>query len=154
MKYYDFSFVLKSSELVLLKIDYPYNQEELDSKLDHLSKQECAFISVVNQRVPISYWFHAKGYTEIDLIDQDTFADLKVILEKYEIEYQVTDYSEELFKDSEKLHPRFKGEILHYIDCVMDLDNILDRILEHGSSSLTSFELFYLQRLSNGTVSI
>jgi len=152
MKCYQYPYALNSAELLLLKIDYPYNEEELEKKLDGLTKRDGVFLNVINQSVPILHWFHEKGYTEIDLIDQEIFNELKKILEKQAIEYKVTDLTHVLINDSSQLNPTFKQEVLCYIDRIMDLDVILDRILENGSKNLHPFELFYLERLANGTV--
>jgi hypothetical protein len=77
MKCYEHPFVPKSENLMLVKIDYPYTEEELENKMSSLTKLEGAFVTVLNQSVPIHCWFHSKGYSEIDLIDQEVFNDLK-----------------------------------------------------------------------------
>ncbi len=91
MKCYEHPFVPKSENLMLVKIDYPYTEEELENKMSSLTKLEGAFVTAVNQSVPIHCWYHSKGYSEIDLIDQEVFNDLKYLLHKYNVEYHVTD---------------------------------------------------------------
>ncbi len=137
---------------MLVKIDYPYTEEELENKMSSLTKLEGAFVTTVNQSVPIHCWFHSEGYSEIDLIDQEVFNDLKYLLHKYNVEYQVTDLSEDLISNSNKIDHSFKFEVLEFIDRLMDVNEILDRLHVVGRNSLNPFELLYLDRYSKGLI--
>ncbi len=152
MKSYEYPFVPNTENLMLLKIDYPYNEYELEKKINVFTKSEGLFVYVVNQSVPILNWFHNSGYSEIDLIDQETYDELKKLLHKYGFQYNVTDLTNELVNNSDKIDPSFKNYVVEYIDRVMDVDAILDRLKIHGRDGLNPLEMFYLNRLSRGLV--
>ena len=152
MKCYDLPFSLKSESLLFLKIDYPYSEEEIEQKISSITKKEGAFLTIVNQSIPILNWFHKNGYSEIELIDVDVFNDLKHLLQKYGFQYSVTDLTNELINNSDIINPLFKNYVIEYIDRLMDVDSILDRLKIHGRDGLNPFEMFYLNRLSQGLV--
>lgn len=152
MKLYEHPYVPQSDKLMLVKIDYPYTEEELEDKLSSLTKLEGAFITAMSQSLPFHCWYHSKGYSEIDLIDQEVFQDLKYLLHKYNVEYQVTDLSEDLISNSTKINHSFKFEVIEFIDRIMHVDEILDRLHVVGRNRLNPFELLYLDRYSKGII--
>ncbi len=146
--------ILKSDELILIKGEYPYDIEELASKLFNISGEERRFIRKVNKYVPIHSEVFKDRYSEYCLIDYETLEKLYDLLNKHAIEYKITDVSKQFIQNSIQFDEEFKETVINYIHSIMDLDKILDRLHLIGRVRLNDFEMFYLERASQGYVKI
>lgn len=146
--------ILKSEELMLIKAEYPYRLNELASKLTNISFLERRFIRTVNKSIPIHSEIKKDLYLEYCLVDNKTLEGLFYILNKHLIEYEIIDVSKQFIQNSLSINEEFKDRIIEYIHYIMDLDVILDRLHLIGRIRLNDFEMFYLERASQGFVKI
>ncbi|MBM3186977.1 MAG: hypothetical protein FJZ67_11815 [Bacteroidetes bacterium] len=147
-------FVLKSEELILIKAEYQYDIMELALKLSNITLQERRFIRMVNKHVPIHSILSKEKYLEYSLIDFSTLEKLFDLLNRHGIEYNITDVSKEFIQKSLEIEDLFMEKVTNYIHSIMDLDRILDRLHLIGRYRLNDFEMFYLERASQGFVKI
>ena len=147
-------FLLKNDELMLIKAEYPYSLEELGTKLCGISSQERRFIRNINKYVPIHNEITNGCYWEYCLVDQKIFESLTKLVNKHEIDCKLTDVSKQFIDNSIHIDNDFKEKVIEYIHCVMELDTILDRLNLIGINQLNDFEMFYLERASQGFVKI
>jgi hypothetical protein len=146
--------ILKSDELILIKAEYSYDLKELATKLYNISGEERRFIRKVNKYVPIHSEIFKDRYSEYCLIDYQTLEKLFDLLNKHAIEYKITDVSKQFIQNSIQFEEEFKEKVIDYIHYIMDLDKILDRLHLIGRVRLNDFEMFYLERASQGYVKI
>lgn len=147
-------FVLKSEELMLIKAEYPYSLEELGNKLLCINSTERRFIRTINKYVPIHPEITNGCYWEYCLVDNETLEGLFDIVNKYGIDYKITDVSKSFIENSPQFDDNFKECVIDYIHYIMDLDVILDRLKIIGRYRLNYFEMFFLERASKGYVKI
>lgn len=146
--------VLKSEELMLIKAEYPYPLKELASKLNNISFLERRFIRTVNRSLPIHYETTNEQYLEYCLVDNKTLDGLFYILNKHFIKHEIIDVSKQFTQNSLHINEEFKAQVIDYVHHIMDLDAILDRLYQIGRFGLNDFEMFYLERASQGFVKI
>ena len=109
---------------------------------------------MVNKHVPMHSILQKEKYLEYCLIDYQTLEKLFDLLNKYAIDYKITDVSKQFIQNSSQFEEEFKEKVIDYIHSTMDLDEILDRLHLIGRFRLNDFEMFYLERASQGFVKI
>ena len=69
-----------------------------------------------------------------------------LMLDKYEVQYVKTDYTELLGQKKEEFTEEFMFKLLDFLNKNLTIDDVLDRILEVGVENITIFEKFYLDQ--------
>lgn len=142
------SIELKPDTLRLIRVVYPYSAEELEKKLDDVSRSDAYFMYSVNKLVPNICFYLEENYREVDLVDDFLFDKLLGLLVKYNIEYEIKDITEIYFQKPHLFDQEFTDSVWLYMDKIMSVDLVLDRISKVGISKLNKFELHFLERLS------
>ncbi len=71
---------------------------------------------------------------------------IDLMLDKYEVQYVKTDYTELLGQKREEFTEEFMFKLLDFLNKNLTIDHVLDRILEVGVENITIFEKFYLDQ--------
>jgi len=71
---------------------------------------------------------------------------IDLMLDKYEVQYVKTDYTELLGQKREEFTEEFMFKLLDFLNKNITIDDVLDRILEVGVENITIFEKFYLDQ--------
>ncbi len=71
---------------------------------------------------------------------------IDLMLDKYEVQYVKTDYTELLGQKREEFTEEFMFKLLDFLNKNLTIDDVLDRILEDGVENITIFEKFYLDQ--------
>ena len=71
---------------------------------------------------------------------------IDLMLDKYEVQYVKTDYTELLGQKREEFTEEFMFKLLDFLNKNLTIDDVLDRILEVGVENITIFEKFYLDQ--------
>ncbi len=71
---------------------------------------------------------------------------IDLMLDKYEVQYVKTDYTELLGQKKEEFTEEFMFKLLEFLNKNLTIDDVLDRILEVGVENITIFEKFYLDQ--------
>ena len=71
---------------------------------------------------------------------------IDLMLDKYEVQYVKTDYTELLGQKREEFTEEFMFKLLEFLNKNLTIDDVLDRILEVGVENITIFEKFYLDQ--------
>jgi hypothetical protein len=71
---------------------------------------------------------------------------IDLMLDKYDVQYVTTDYTELLGQKREEFTEEFMFKLLEFLNKNLTIDDVLDRILEVGVENITIFEKFYLDQ--------
>ena len=71
---------------------------------------------------------------------------IDLMLDKYNVQYVTTDYTELLGQTKEEFTEEFMFKLLKYLNENLTVDDVLDRIIEVGVENITIFEKFFLDR--------
>ena len=69
---------------------------------------------------------------------------IDLMLDKYDVQYVTTDYTELLGQKREEFTDEFMFKLLKYLNENITVDDVLDRIIEVGVEKITIFEKFFL----------
>lgn len=69
---------------------------------------------------------------------------IDLMLDKYDVQYVTTDYTELLGQKREEFTEEFMFKLLKYLNENITVDDVLDRIIEVGVEKITIFEKFFL----------
>lgn len=129
--------------LRLIRFDYPMTQDELnESLLYKLTEDELNWSLKIDTEIPTdseskdSVW-------DIFLIDDVNLNTIETILNKYKIDYESRDISDELFNSN--INKFFRVEIDNFLLDNWEIDTILDRISEVSIDNISPVEKYYLQ---------
>jgi len=126
---------------------YPYTTKELEKiiwdKMD-----------TVDSRFAVKLTLDGVNYSgEYDDTSWDIFflepkleEKIDLMLDKYEVQYVKTDYTELLGQKREEFTEEFMFKLLDFLNKNLTIDDVLDRILEVGVENITIFEKFYLDQ--------
>jgi hypothetical protein len=121
----------------------------IDVLLNKLTDQELKLIKLLTLELPMrSSMEDDDSYWDIVLVDDIIRLYLEDILKKYKIEYTVEDMTNLYYEKSKEFDSVFVKEINDFIDEVLDLDTILDKINSKGIENLQKYELMFLERQS------
>ena len=71
---------------------------------------------------------------------------IDLMLDKYDVQYVTTDYTELLGQKREEFTEDFMFKLLKYLNENLTVDDVLDRIIEVGVEKITIFEKFFLDQ--------
>lgn len=71
---------------------------------------------------------------------------IDLMLDKYDVQYVTTDYTELLGQTKEEFTEEFMFKLLKYLNENLTVDDVLDRIIEVGVENITIFEKFFLDQ--------
>jgi hypothetical protein len=121
----------------------------IDVLLNKLTEQELKLIKLLTLELPMrSSMEDEDSYWDIVLVDDIIRLYLEDILKKYNIEYTVEDMTNLYYEKSKEFDSVFVKEINDFIDEILDLDTILDKINSRGIENLKKYELMFLERQS------
>jgi hypothetical protein len=121
----------------------------IDVLLNKLTEQELKLIKLLTLELPMrSSMEDEDSYWDIVLVDDIIRLYLEDILKKYNIEYTVEDMTNLYYEKSKEFDSVFVKEINDFIDEILDLDTILDKINSKGIENLKKYELMFLERQS------
>jgi hypothetical protein len=121
----------------------------IDVLLNKLTEQELKLIKLLTLELPMrSSMEDEDSYWDIVLVDDIIRLYLEDILKKYNIEYTVEDMTNLYYEKSKEFDSVFVKEINDFIDEILDLDTILDKINSSGIENLKKYELMFLERQS------
>jgi hypothetical protein len=121
----------------------------IDVLLNKLTEQELKLIKLLTLELPMrSSMEDEDSYWDIVLVDDIIRLYLEDILKKYKIEYTVEDMTNLYYEKSKEFDSVFVKEINDFIDEILDLDTILDKINSKGIENLKKYELMFLERQS------
>jgi hypothetical protein len=121
----------------------------IDVLLNKLTDQELKLIKLLTLELPMrSSMEDDDSYWDIVLVDDIIRLYLEDILKKYKIEYTVEDMTNLYYEKSKEFDSIFVKEINDFIDEILDLDTILDKINSKGIEKLQKYELMFLERQS------
>ncbi len=121
----------------------------IDVLLNKLTDEELRLIKLLTLELPMrSSMEDDDSYWDIVLVDDIIRLYLEDILKKYKIEYTVEDMTNLYYENSKEFDSVFVKEINDFIDEILDLDTILDKINSSGIENLKKYELMFLERQS------
>jgi hypothetical protein len=121
----------------------------IDVLLNKLTDEELKLIKLLTLELPMrSSMEDEDSYWDIVLVDDIIRLYLEDILKKYNIEYTVEDMTNLYYEKSKEFDSVFVKEINDFIDEILDLDTILDKINSRGIENLKKYELMFLERQS------
>lgn len=131
----------------ILLYHYPYTTKELEimiwDKMDTVDSRFAVKLTIDGINDSGEY-----DDTSWDLFFLEPKLEEKVdlMLDKYEVQYVKTDYTELLGQKKEEFTEEFMFKLLDFLNKNLTIDDVLDRILEVGVENITIFEKFYLDQ--------
>jgi hypothetical protein len=87
-------------------------------------------------------------YWDIVFMDSKVKLYLEHLLEKYGVKYNVKNITNLYLEKSKDLDKTFINEIDDFIDNILDIDKVLDKISQVGIGNIQKYELHFLERQS------
>jgi len=144
-------FILNTKEARLIRIDYELITGDLNEELlSKMSPQEQ--INTYNLALLLpsrSCEEDDETYWDQILVDEFILSYLEQILSKREIKYFLTDITKDYYKKSSYFDTDFIEEIDEFMDTLLTIDDVLDRINDVGLDKINLLELSFLERNSN-----
>jgi hypothetical protein len=131
----------------ILLYHYPYTTKELEimiwDKMDTVDSRFAVKLTIDGINDSGEY-----DDTSWDLFFLEPKLEEKIdlMLDKYEVQYVKTDYTELLGQKREEFTEEFMFKLLEFLNKNLTIDDVLDRILEVGVENITIFEKFYLDQ--------
>lgn len=128
--------------LRLIRFDYLVTQEELNENfLYKLNEEELNWALKIETEIPNISKSEVDVF-DIFLVDDINLNLIKKLLDKYDIEYVISDVSSDV---PNNISESFRNEIDEFMLDNLSLDTILDRISEVGIDNITTIEKYYLE---------
>lgn len=128
--------------LRLIRFDYLVTQEELNENfLYKLNEEELNWALKIETEIPNISKSEGDVF-DIFLVDDINLNLIKKLLDKYDIEYVISDVSSDV---PNNISESFRNEIDEFMLDNLSLDTILDRISEVGIDNITTIEKYYLE---------
>ena len=128
--------------LRLIRFDYLVTQEELNENfLYKLNEEELNWVLKIETEIPNISKSEGDVF-DIFLVDDINLNLIKKLLDKYDIEYVISDVSSDV---PNNISESFRNEIDEFMLDNLSLDTILDRISEVGIDNITTIEKYYLE---------
>ena len=143
-------YELNHKELMLVKFDFNFKTKNaIEVVFNELSDQEKIDIFYITSKFPtISSEKDDELYWDIILVDTEIVFYLENILVKHNVDYVISFICEQYYKKSKKLTEYLITQIDEYLEKILDIDKVLDRINEVGLDKINKFELKYLEKQS------
>lgn len=128
--------------LRLIRFDYLVTQEELNENfLYKLNEEELNWALKIETEIPNISKSEGDVF-DIFLVDDINLNLIKKLLDKYDIEYVISDVSSDV---PNNISESFRNEIDEFMLDNLSLDKILDRISEVGIDNINTIEKYYLE---------
>jgi hypothetical protein len=143
-------FILNTKELKLIRIDYEIMTDEINDKLiSKMTPQEQINTYNLSLILPTrSCEEDDENYWDQILMDEFILSYLVQILNKRKIKYFLTDITKEYYRKTDHVEDDFIDEIDEFIDGILTIDGVLDRINSVGLDKINLIELSFLERNS------
>ena len=126
---------------------YPYTTKELEKiiwdKMDTVDSRWAVKLTVGGVNDSGEY---KDSSWDIFFLEPKLEEKIDLMLDKYEVQYVKTDYTELLGQKKEEFTEEFMFKLLEFLNKNLTIDDVLDRILEVGVENITIFEKFYLDQ--------
>jgi len=128
--------------LRLIRFDYQITQDELnDNFLYKLNEEELNWVFKIETELPNISKSEGDIF-DVFLVDEINLKSIKKLLDKYDIEYVISDVSTDV---PNNISESFRKEIDEFILDNLTIDTILDRISEVGIDNISPVEKYYLE---------
>ena len=126
---------------------YPYTTKELEKMIwDKMDTVDSRFaVKLTLDGVNDSGEYDDTSW-DIFFLEPKLEEKIDLMLDKYEVQYVKTDYTELLGQKREEFTEEFMFKLLEFLNKNLTIDDVLDRILEVGVENITIFEKFYLDQ--------
>jgi hypothetical protein len=143
-------FILNTKELKLVRIDYDIMTEEINDRLiSKMSPQEQINTYNLSLILPTrSCEEDDENYWDQILLDEFILSYLLQVLDKRKVKYFLTDITKEYYRKSDHIEDDFIDEIDEFVDGILTIDDVLDRINSVGLDKINLIELAFLERNS------
>lgn len=89
-----------------------------------------------------------ENYWDQILLDEFILSYLLQVLDKRKVKYFLTDITKEYYRKSDHIEDDFIDEIDEFVDGILTIDGVLDRINSVGLDKINLIELSFLERNS------
>ena len=89
-----------------------------------------------------------ENYWDQILLDEFILSYLLQVLDKRKVKYFLTDITKEYYRKSDHIEDDFIDEIDEFVDGILTIDGVLDRINSVGLDKINLIELAFLERNS------
>jgi hypothetical protein len=126
---------------------YPYTTKELEKIIwDRMDTVDSRFaVKLTLDGVNDSGDYDDTSW-DIFFLEPKLQEKIDLMLDKYNVQYVTTDYTELLGQTKEEFTEEFMFKLLKYLNENLTVDDVLDRIIEVGVENITIFEKFFLDR--------
>ena len=129
----------------ITKFDYPFPTEELTVRIwDKMNETETKWAIQLTMKGINDTGDSVMGSWDIFFMDDKLQEKIEDILKKYDVPYEMGDYSNTLIDDIEYFSKEFLEKLDSYLGENLTIDDVLDRLLEVGYENITVFEKYYL----------
>jgi hypothetical protein len=123
--------------------------EIVDFMLNKLTDNEVKLIKFLTNELPFrSSMEDDEKYWDIVFMDSKVKLYLEHLLEKYGVKYNVKNITNLYLEKSKDVDKTFINEIDDFIDNILDIDKVLDKISQVGIGNIQKYELHFLERQS------
>lgn len=135
----------------ILKYQYKIISENMEEYLwKKMNEKETKWaVQLTLEGVNESSESKTEAVWDIFFIDSQTQIKIEKILNKYKIEYEITDLTESFLSNFENFPKKFMERLNEELQENLSTDEILDKIIDHGVKSLNVFENYYLENKTN-----
>jgi hypothetical protein len=135
----------------ILKYQYKIISENMEEYLwKKMNEKETKWaVQLTLEGVNESSESKTEAVWDIFFIDSQTQNKIEKILNKYKIEYEITDLTESFLSNFENFPKKFMERLNEELQENLSTDEILDKIIDHGVKSLNVFENYYLENKTN-----
>lgn len=140
---------LDTTQLKLVRFDFDLDHSEIgDTLFDVMTREEQIWVYKMMLSVPND----SSSYPDDDVWDifltDDSLLDYVIdLFEKYNIEYQMVDISENYYRKDILLSDFLMDSIGVYLNQNLTLDMVLDRINQVGINGINVFEKSFLEQI-------
>jgi hypothetical protein len=126
---------------------YPYTTKELEKIIwDRMDTVDSRFaVKLTLDGVNDSGDYDDTSW-DIFFLEPKLQEKIDLMLDKYNVQYVTTDYTELLGQTKEEFTEEFMFKLLKYLNENLTVDDVLDRIIEVGVENITIFEKFFLDQ--------
>lgn len=135
----------------ILKYQYKIISENMEEYLwKKMNEKETKWaVQLTLEGVNESSESKTEAVWDIFFIDSQTQTKIEKILNKYKIEYEITDLTESFLSNFKNFPKKFMERLNEELQENLSTDEILDKIIDHGVKSLNVFENYYLENKTN-----
>jgi|694.fasta_scaffold149714_2 hypothetical protein len=135
----------------ILKYQYKIISENMEEYLwKKMNEKETKWaVQLTLEGVNESSESKTEAVWDIFFIDSQNQIKIEKILNKYKIEYEITDLTESFLSNFNNLPKKFMERLNEELQENLSTDEILDKIIDHGVKSLNVFENYYLENKTN-----